>query len=98
MTTEDDFAEERANLYQRIGHLETLNARMTLARDEAGMNALALQVARQIEDMFVHFQGGRDARLESAKSVVREAIRIVLAGEQHWKYHVIAIPRELAHT
>lgn len=94
--TEDDFNETISNLHQRIGALETLNENMTLAREEDGMNRLALQAARQIEDLFAQGGSGRDTRLRAVQIMVRESIRIALKGETNWNASVIRMPRSQA--
>jgi len=77
--------EERANLHQRIGHLEDQVSKMTKWRDDGELNALALRVARLIEDLYAqNHKGGRDMRLAKSQAIVREAVREALTGSRAW--------------
>lgn len=82
--SDEDFGEERANLHQRIGALETENKNMRLLRTEAGMDEAALDAAREIEDLFVRSQGGRSQRLANIQLVIRRVLQIMLEGKPEW--------------
>lgn len=76
---------ERADLHQRIGQLETENAAMRRPRTDEGLNAVSLQSAQKIEDLFAEGHiGGRTQRLAKVQVVVRETIRTALHGAAHW--------------
>lgn len=85
MSAEMD-GEERANLYQKIGTLKIQNEAMRLPRTDAGLDAVSLQAARHIEDIFAEgHRGGRSQRLAKVQIVIRETVRTALVGGAHWR-------------
>ena len=85
-TEAEIFAEECANLRQRIGELEKKVERIELPHTEAGLNKISLDVATKIEDLFSqHNEGGRTQRLARIQLQIREAMRANLHGEPDWK-------------
>jgi hypothetical protein len=84
--TEQMDGEERANLHQRIGALEIENEQMRRHRSDDGLNAISLQVARKIEDIFAEgHAGGRSQRLARVQIAVRETVRVALQGSEYWR-------------
>lgn len=78
--------EERANLHQRIGALEIENKQMRRHRSDDGLDAISLQVAQQIEDIFAAGHvGGRSQRLARVQIAVRETVRVALQGSEYWR-------------
>lgn len=84
MTTDDDFGEERANLRQRIGELETQVEKMTVRLSDDDLNTLSLRCAHVIEDQFVQSHASRAQRLAKVQLIVREILRELATGKTRW--------------
>jgi hypothetical protein len=81
----EELGEAYANAVQRIGELEGLVNNMQVALGEGSLDEKALEVARQIEDLFVQSHpGGRSQRLAKIQVLVRETVRVATTGQRRW--------------
>lgn len=80
----DNFGEERASLYQRIGELEGQVEKMRRPLTEDGLNSIAAEVATMIDNTFVRAFVSPAERTKAVHIIVREAIREATEGGKHW--------------
>lgn len=82
---EDERGESHMNLRQQIAALQSKIDKMTVRLTEEGLNALAMQVAKLVEDQFaMGHEFGRGERLMKVQLIVREALREIATGEKKW--------------
>lgn len=85
--TADELVEYNANMIQRIAELETRVRNMTVLRTDAGINTCALEIAREIENIFAQGSpGGVSKRLLRVQVLIRDNMRLMLEGERHWDH------------
>ena len=83
---EDDRDETIANLRCDLREAEKKLARIAKAVDEGGLNSIALDVARAIDDVYAQGHGGTAQRLARVQNIIREEMRANVDGAANWQY------------
>lgn len=84
--TEEFSYETIANLRTSLHETERKLSRVVKAADECGLNSIALDVAKAIDDIYAQGHATMAQRLARVQSLIREEMRANLTGATDWRY------------